>query len=321
MNVPALASLPQDPVPEGAQLVPLTTADGVLLRAARFPAQRGIAFKGTVCLFQGRGEFIEKYIETICDLTARGFDVATLDWRGQGGSQRGLRSARRGHIRHFDDFQRDLDVFMENFVRPDCRPPFFALAHSMGGAIVLEGARRRTTWWDRVVLSAPMVGLPGMGGATATQRIAATCAALGLGRLFIPGGSGRGSYAGAFERNVLTGDAGRYARVRALEREAPHLLIGSPTIGWLKAAHGAMALFQDPERISQIRTPTLFVAAGADRVVSNRATAVLASQMRTAKVVTLPDARHEILMERDAIRGAFLSAFNAFVPGSPAFPD
>lgn len=321
MNVPALAELPQNPVPEGAQLVPLTASDGVLLRAARFPARKGVPFKGTVCLFQGRGEFIEKYFEAIGDLTARGFDVATLDWRGQGGSQRGLRSARRGHVSHFDDFQRDLDIFMEGFVRPDCRPPFFALAHSMGGAIVLEGARRRTTWWDRIVLSAPMIGLPGVGSTTTTQRIAALCAALGLGRLFIPGGSGRGSYSGVFERNMLTGDAARYARVRALEREAPHLLIGSPTIGWLRAAHGAMNLLQDPEKISQIRTPVLFVSAGADRVVSNRAMAVLASQMRTAKVVTLPDARHEILMERDAIRGAFLAAFDAFVPGSPAFPD
>ena len=82
-----------------------------------------------------------------------------------------------------------------------------------------------------------------------------------------------------------------------------------------------MDLFSDSQRISEIRTPTLFITAGDDRVVSTRAAEVLASRMRTASVATLPGARHEILMERDAIRDSFFAAFDAFVPGTPAFPD
>jgi lysophospholipase len=319
MTPPPLFAHPGNPVPDGGVLVPLKASDGLVLRAARFPAAGGMVFKGTVCLFGGRGEFIEKYFETIRDLTARGFDVATMDWRGQGGSK--PNSSRRGHIANFDSFQRDLDVFMEEFVRPDCRPPYFALAHSMAGAVILEAARRRTTWWERIVLSAPMTGLPGAAGGAAVQRFAIMCGLLGLGRLYVPGGSGRSSYSGRFENNALTSDRERFRRVQTLEQAAPHLALGAPTLGWLKAAGRAMKSFGDPERVAQIRTPTLFIAAGDERVVSNRAINLLASQMRTAKVVTLPNARHELMMERDAVRNAFFAAFEAFVPGTPTFTD
>ena len=49
---------------------------------------------GTVCIFPGRSEFIEKYFEVVGELRRRGFAVAVLDWRGQGGSGRlsGIRS-------------------------------------------------------------------------------------------------------------------------------------------------------------------------------------------------------------------------------------
>lgn len=321
MAVP-FVSIPENPVPANAEVFDLDTSDGVALRAARFKAPSDRPFKGTVCLFQGRAEFIEKYFEVIGDLNGKGFTVAALDWRGQGGSQRQNKHYRRGHVGHFDDFQQDMDVFMEHFVRPEFHPPFFALAHSMGGPIVLEAARRRTTWWDRIVLSAPMIGLPGLAADPLTRRFAVLLSWLGMGGMWVPGGSAKDYYTSrGFDGNVLTSDPERFARLAALCRAAPSLAIGSPTVGWLRAAHRAMELLEDPERIAQIRTPTLFVAASDDKVVWNRPMELLAGQMRTADVITLPTARHEILMERDAIRDAFWAAFDSFVPGSPTFAD
>src|SRR5690606_1509063 len=119
--------------------------------------------KGTVCVFPGRGEFIEKYFETVRDLRARGFAVATLDWRGQGLSDRGLGDRRKGYVRDFYQYGVDLDAFMEQIVLPDCPPPIYALAHSMGGAIILRACHDGRRWFDRVVLSAPLIGLPKSG--------------------------------------------------------------------------------------------------------------------------------------------------------------
>src|SRR3990170_1819001 len=81
-----LVSIPANPVPEDVVTGVLKTPDGISLRFARWAPPPGR--KGTVCLFPGRAEFIEKYFETVRDLRARGFAVAALDWRGQGGSQR-----------------------------------------------------------------------------------------------------------------------------------------------------------------------------------------------------------------------------------------
>ena len=77
------------------------------LRYARWRPPPGR--KGTVCLFQGRGEFIEKYFETVRDLRARGFAVARLDWRGQGRSQRMLTDRLKGYVGDFAEYERDVE--------------------------------------------------------------------------------------------------------------------------------------------------------------------------------------------------------------------
>jgi len=112
-----LISIPANPVPEDAVTRTVTTPDGVELRFARWAPPPGR--KGTVCLFQGRAEFIEKYFETVRDLRARGFAVATLDWRGQGLSQRSLRNSRKGYVRDFSDYDVDLDTFIREVVVTD----------------------------------------------------------------------------------------------------------------------------------------------------------------------------------------------------------
>src|SRR5271169_7067167 len=105
-----LVSISANPVPEDVVTGTLKTPDGVSLRFARWAPPPGR--KGTVCLFQGRAEFIEKYFETVRDLRARGFAVATLDWRGQGLSDRALRNSRKGHVTDFSRYDVDLDTFI-----------------------------------------------------------------------------------------------------------------------------------------------------------------------------------------------------------------
>ena len=134
-----LVALAKNPVPSGAMVGAFKSYDKVSLRFARWEATRGPT-RGTVCVFQGRGEFIEKYFEVVADLRRRGFAVATMDWRGQGGSQRLLSNPRKGHVRSFADFDQDLAAFMKEIVLADCPPPYVALAHSMGGHILLRNA-------------------------------------------------------------------------------------------------------------------------------------------------------------------------------------
>src|SRR5690606_9259820 len=121
-----LFAIDDNQIPEHGESGYLEADDGVLLRYAHWRPPYGQT-RGTICVFHGRGEFIEKYFEVVSNLTARGFAVATMDWRGQGGSDRLLNNPRKGHVRSFVDYDRDLVAFMQDVVLPDCPPPYFAL--------------------------------------------------------------------------------------------------------------------------------------------------------------------------------------------------
>jgi lysophospholipase len=88
-------------------------------------------------------------------------------------------------------------------------------------------------------------------------------------------------------------------------------------VAWLDSAFRFMKRFADPRYAIKIRLPTLIVAAGADPVCATPATERFASRLKAGRVIVIPGARHEILMERDVIREQFWAAFDAFIPGTP----
>jgi lysophospholipase len=312
-----LVSIPANPVPEGVVSGMLKTRDGVSLRFARWEPPPGR--KGTVCLFPGRAEFIEKYFETVRDLRARGFAVAMLDWRGQGGSQRLLRNPRKGYVRRFADYDVDLATFVHEVVLPDCPPPVFALGHSMGATILLRAAHQGHRWFDRMVLLAPMIGLPGLRRSLPTRIMVRLMRYLLLGGFYVPGGDASVMQQRPFIGNLLTSDPVRYARNVAVLEAEPSLSIAWPTVAWADAAFKMMGQLADASYPSGIRQPILIVAAGQDQIVSTAAIDEFASRLRAGSHLIVPGARHELLMEQDRFRGQVLAAFDAFVPGTAAF--
>ncbi|MEE9588555.1 MAG: alpha/beta hydrolase [Hyphomicrobiaceae bacterium] len=305
----------KNPVPSGAHHGMFRGEDGTMLRYAIWQASRGPR-RGTVCLFSGRTEFIEKYFEVVADLRRRGLAVATMDWRGQGGSQRPLGDPRKGHARDFAEYDRDLVRFMRDIVLPDCPPPFMALAHSMGGNILLRAARLSGSWFDKMVLTAPMVQLAPKSlplSEASTRLSAELIAGIGLGRLFVAGGNGTSWDVAKFEGNVLTSSQERFYRNRAILDARPELGLGAPTFGWLRAAFRSMRMVSSPNFAASIRVPLLFIAAGDDKVASSRAIEDLSVQVKVGAHVVIPHARHEILQERDELRRQFWAAFDAYV--------
>lgn len=312
-----LVSIPANPVPEGATSGTIKTADGIVLRFARWAPPAG--HKGTVCVFTGRGEFIEKYFETVRDLQDRGFAVAMIDWRGQGHSARMLRDARKGYVRNFADFERDVEAFVQQVVMPDCPPPYYALAHSMGGAVMLRVAHAGKRWFDRMVLSAPMIDLPGRATTLPSRLLLRFMRWTGQGGNYIPGGNGELVGTSSFPDNKLTSDPVRYARNAAILQEDPALGIGAPTIAWADTAIRAMHGFRATRYPVDIRQPILMLAASHDQVVSTAAIEEFAYHLRAGSHLVIAGARHEILQEQDRYRQQFWAAFDAFVPGTPLF--
>jgi lysophospholipase len=204
-------------------------------------------------------------------------------------------------------------------VLPDCPPPHFALAHSMGGAILIRAAHGGRRWFERMVLSAPMIALTGRASGRFPRTSARLMRLWGMGRNYVPSGGATAVPSLPFERNVLTSDPVRYARTAAIAEAAPNLALGSPTIAWLDEAYRQMAAFADPAYPRSIRQPLLIVGAGQDAVVSTPAIEQFAIRLRAGSHVVVPGAMHELLMEQDQYRDQFWAAFDAFVPGSPVF--
>ncbi|MFE1597912.1 alpha/beta fold hydrolase [Methylobacterium sp. ID0610] len=315
MTVPLIAT-PDNPIPPGAEMRAVRTRDGLTLRAATWAATTRTT-KGTVCLIQGRAEFIEKYFETISDLRARGFAVAAFDWRGQGGSDRTVTDAHKGHVGDFAEYRLDLDAIAAQVL--EAMPqPVFGLAHSMGGAVCLAAAHEDALPFSRLVTVAPMLGIVMVRHPRAAMRAAALLNALGLGRSYVPGGSPVSIATKPFPGNRLTTDPARYARNAAAARAVGAGAVGDPTVAWLAAAFRTMRRLTDPRFPLGIRLPVLVLAAGDDPVCSTPAIQRFAARLKAGHSITLRGARHEILMEQDAIREQFWAAFDAFVPGTPA---
>lgn len=309
-----LVAVDANPVPQGPITGKLLADDGVELRYAHW---RGDGRPlGTVCVFQGRAECIEKYFEVVTELRARGFAVATLDWRGQGGSERLLPTARKGHVDDFAGYDRDLDAFMRQIVLADCPPPFFALGHSMGALVCLRGVRKHGRF-GRLVLVSPMLGLKQSRAERHLVGLAAEAVRLaGFGDLALPGRAAFAADIHPFLGNQHTSDPMRYERFAAILRAAPELAVGGATFGWLSAARRAMQEAAGAGFASAIQAPTLLLTAGEDDVVDNAACGRLARGMRAGVELGIAGARHEILCERDSVRALFWAAFDAFVPGS-----
>ncbi|WP_257169789.1 alpha/beta fold hydrolase [Bradyrhizobium sp. SRS-191] len=312
-----LVSIPANPVPENATAGTIKTPDGAELRFARWAPPAGR--KGTVCVFTGRSESIEKYFETVRDLRDRGFAVAIIDWRGQGHSSRRLRDSRKGYVRSFSDYELDVETFITEVVLPDCPPPYFALAHSMGGTVLLRLSHAGKRWFDRIVLSAPMIDLPGKRTALPARLLLRAMRIAGQGGRYVPGGNDEISGLAPFVNNPLTSDPVRYARNAAILEEDPTLGIASPTVAWADAAFSAMATFRGMTYPSQIRQPILMLAASSDTVVSTAAIEEFAYHLRAGSHLVIAGAKHEILQEQDRYRSQFWAAFDAFVPGTPLF--
>lgn len=274
------------------------TRDGVRLRVALWrPAGRA---RGSVLLFPGRTEHVEKHAGTACALMQAGFAVIAVDWRGQGLSDRLASPPQMGHVRRFGDYQRDVAVLTGAAKEAALPRPWHLLAHSMGGTIGLR-ALHRGLRVGSAAFSAPMWGIVIPPEKLAPAWIFSTAARmLGLGCRFAPG-EGPESYAATapFEGNLLTSDRARYLESQRMLRAQPEIALGGVSLGWLGAAlweTRALARLQAPA------LPALAFVGGDENIVRPEVIRDRMAHWTRGELVGFPGARHELLMETDAVR-------------------
>ncbi len=300
-------------LPPGGEVLSLPLGH-ICLRAAYWLPPSGQSSLGTVALFNGRTEFIEKYCEVIQELLDRGYAVATLDWRGQGLSSRSQENRLKGHVDDFADYDEDIDTFIKDVLLPNCPAPYFLLAHSMGGNIALRYLSRPGNVFDKAVLVAPMTGvhtkpIP----MWAAKLVAWTGHAIGRGGSFVPGGDGIDPLDELFEKNAVTSDVARFDRYKSLLHAQPEIATGAPTLGWLRQAFRTMKEVSARDLLGKISCPVLIVSAGEDTIADSTTHPATAAAIPMGEMVTVPGAKHEIMMETDDLRQIFWRAFDEFL--------
>jgi lysophospholipase len=290
------------------------TFDGLSIRWGLAAASG--ASRGTVLFLNGRTEFMEKYAELAADLNRRAFDVYTCDWRGQGLSSRLLDDSRKGHVNRFEDYLEDLDRLVAVLEPRTAGRPHILLGHSMGGHLALRFLARRPGLFDRVVLSAPMIDIQLPRILTPTMVAWMVRAALRFGRqgAYVIGSNGVTPHEARFEGNPLTSDRARFEHCRAMIRRDPRLAVGGVTYGWLAAALASIRILHSPAFAESLHVPVLMVTASQDRIVCPRAQARFCGSLPEGRLVCIQGARHELLVETDALRAQFWQAWDRFIP-------
>jgi len=265
-------------------------------------------------LLGGQSEFIEKYVEVIGELGARGFTVATFDWRGQGGSARALGDPLKAHVGDFAEYDDDLTSFLEQVVKPLSPKPPVALAHSMGGQILLRILHDKPGEFSAAIFSAPMLAISACGFPAPLARFVTSLqTAFGQGEEFVWGMAARDPRLVDFDKQLCTTDRARFARTQEFLKANPDLRLAGPTWGWIEAAYRSMARVMAPGFAEAIETPALIVGAGRDRIVRVETERAFARRLPHGRYMELEDSEHEILMEADFIRARFWRAFDGFV--------
>ncbi|MHC0054867.1 alpha/beta fold hydrolase [Actibacterium sp. D379-3] len=293
--------------PEGGRAFWLTAEDGLDLRIAVWDG----GTRGTVLLFPGRTEYVEKYGRAAADLLRRGYSTIAVDWRGQGLAARLLPDAVIGHISRFADYQRDVAAVMAALPRLGLPEPAFLLAHSMGGCIglrsVIEGLPV-----SAAVFCAPMwnISFPGM-ARPMVRALGAASRVLGLGPRYAPGTSGPEPYVGMapFDGNNLTTDTTMYAYMQAQVAAYPGLRLGGPSLAWV---HEALRESARLARLPSPDLPALTFLGSAESIVCARAIARRMARWPRGQLETVTGARHEVMMETPDTRAAMFDRTCAF---------
>lgn len=300
-------------IPVGATEAAWPAPDGQGLRMLDWPAAPG-ARRGSLLFMPGRGDVYEKWLESLGQWHDAGWNVSAADWRGQGYSGRLGCDALTGHIPDFAVWVDDYAAMWADW-SSQSPGPHVAVAHSMGGHIVLRAVAEGKVRPDAIVLSAPMLGLhPTWLPSSFLHLVARTIANMGDPRRAAWSGSEKPEIIPHVRSRLLTHDLSRYGDEEWWRHERPAIEMGAASWGWIERALASIRYLETPGVIERIDVSVLVLATHADGLVSWPAIRRAAARLPRCELVVFgKECRHEILREADPVRDRAMDAIGRFL--------
>lgn len=294
-------------LPGDARLFDWRAPDGWVLRRMEWTQSARHSARGNLLFVNGRGDFIEKYLEAYRWWHARGWNVDAFDWRGQGRSHGDIAG---GNVLSFDPLVEDLAALIADW-REGSPGPHAAVAHSMGGHLLLRALAEREVSLDAAVLVAPMIGVNSAPLSPSLAPLITDFMCL-FGWRDMPLAKASEPGPGARRQRVLTGSPERYADEAWWWEQEPGLNLGVPSWGWMRAAYRSSAAFTSA-KLARVKLPLLLIGTERDRLVTASAIRRAAALIPGARLHMYADARHEILRDVDSVRLDALARIDAFL--------
>lgn len=299
------------PGPEGGAAHWAVTSDGKRIRVAHWPLAGA---KGTVLMFPGRTEYIEKYGQTARDLASRGLATMCIDWRGQGLADRLIDDPLVGHVDSFTDYQKDVATLMRAARALALPRPYFLLAHSMGGCIGLRAVMEGMSV-QAASFTGPMWGIylkPHLRGIA--QFLSNVMPRFGKGHQ-LPPGTTTDPYVttAAFDDNLLTTDAEMFDMMRDQLAVHPELALGGPSYVWLREA------LAETRHLAERAAPNLPAVTWLgtnERIVNVPPIHERMEKWVGGRLELIEGGEHEILMEQPQLRNQALDGIEKLFLGT-----
>lgn len=312
-------------IPAAAHEAKWAAVDGQLLRridwsGAREDDPAAIA-RGSILFLPGRGDFYEKYLESLNYWHDEGWRVTALDWRGQAGSGRMTSHPSTGHIADFSVWLDDLSAFWGEWVE-QTPAPHVIIGHSMGGHLVLRSVAEKKINPVAVVLSAPMLGFLTPGPNRVLHRVAEMICRFGDPERVAWKQSEKPGATIAARSRLLTHDEARYGDEAHWKAARPYLAMGPGSWRWVERAYASMLVLDRPGLLEAVDVPVLLLAARHDGLVSWQAIEKAARRLPRAQLISWGrEARHELLREADPVRDKAMHAIDDFLDRMAPWPE
>ncbi len=269
---------------------------------------------GTVVIVADKGDYIEKYYETIRELIERNFSVICFDNPGDGMSPIKIEVFKE---KGMDIYIDALRAVMKTVAFTYYRRPYFLFSVGARCITSLQYMHAYRDNFMRAIMISPLFNMP-----IKRKPYIFHKSIFLLKSYLFPHLSAKSDMhyltintTHDFNTNIYTHDLIRFQRCITPMQKTTQLSDMFFTREWFIGFGKALKKFKKSVWYDNFRITVLFICAEKDVIQPYKITQKIAHYMRQAGFVKIPFAKRDILNENDAIRAHFWHAFDNFIPG------